>query len=371
MKTVQKLPLGAALFGAAGLMLGGLPAFAQDGIAKAAAIVAEHSEIPGFAPPGKPFDAKACMADKKMLTIPTSSSIPFNQGIVDAMQGAADEVGFDHQVWQNQGNPTQWVQGIEFAIANNFDAINLLAGIVPASLAPQIAQAKAAGIKVYASHYTDVTLDPDPNVDVSLPVSFTKVGEIIASWIVAETEGKANVLVIGSDDVLPSQPYWKSIEKTLAELCPDCKATYVNVPVPDWASKIQVSTQSALLKDPTINYILPIYDSMSQFVLPALAITGKRGIPIATFNGTPFVIDMIQNGDVTMDVGESLGWIGRSTLDAYMRDLCATGDTPTELYVPFYIFTKKNAETAGVPAELDRGYGDAYVSGYRALWGLE
>ena len=49
----------------------------------------------------------------------------------------------------------------------------------------------------------------------------------------------------------------------------------------------------ALLADPSINYILPIYDSMSQFVVPALRITGSEGsVKVASFNGTPFVLDL-------------------------------------------------------------------------------
>ncbi len=42
-----------------------------------------------------------------------------------------------------------------------------------------------------------------------------------------------------------------------------------------------------------------------------------------------------------------------------------------ELYIPFYLFDKSNAETAGVPAEFDKGFGDAYIKGYSKLWGLE
>ncbi|WP_349295805.1 substrate-binding domain-containing protein (plasmid) [Thioclava sp. 'Guangxiensis'] len=360
----------AGLLGA-GLAWSALPAHAEANLAAAEEILSAHSQKPGFEAPGKPFDAKSCMAGKSILTIPTTSSIPFNQGIVESEAQIAKEVGFKHEIWQNQGNPTQWVQGVEYAISNNFTAIDLMGGLIPASLAPQLAEARKKGIRVYASHYMDVTQEKDPNADISLPVSFTDVGKILAAYAVTETQGKANVLVIGSDDILPSQPYWTSIEKTLAELCPDCKATYVNVALADWATRIQTSTQSALLKDPSINFIIPIYDSMSQFVLPALAITGKRGMPIATFNGTPFVLDMIRNGDVKMDVGESLGWIARSSMDTYMRDLCDVGDVPANLYVPFYIFDKNNAAEAGVPATYDAGYGDAQLAGYRKLWGLE
>lgn len=363
-RRLQSLALAMAVLPAAAMADADLPA--------AEAIIAEHSQIPTFTPPGAPFDAKTCMAGKKILTIPSSSSIPFAAGITSAMADAGTELGFEVRVWQNQGQPTQYVQGIDYAIQNGYDAVELAAGIVPAGLAPQIAAAKEAGLRVYASHYTDVTLEHDASVDVSLPISFSRVGEILAAWVVRQTEGKANVMVIGSDDLLPSQPYWKAFEAKLAELCPDCSARYVNVPLPEWATRIQTTTQSTLLQDPAINYIVPLYDSMSQFVLPALAITGKRGtIPIASFNGTPFIIDMIQNGDVEMDVGESLGWIARSSLDAYMRDLCQTGDVPDELYVPFYIFDASNAANAGSPAGFDQGYGDAHVAGYRALWGLE
>ena len=345
---------------------------AEPDLATAQSIVDEHSALPTFTPPGMPFDAASCMAGKKILSIPTSSSIPFVAGIQEGMVEAAKEIGFEVRPWQNQGQPTQWVQGIEYAIANGYDAVDLMGGIDPNALAPQVAAAKEAGLKVFASHHRDVTdLKEEPGVDVSLPLSFSRVGEIIASWIVTKTGGDANVLVIGSDDVPPSQPYWKAFEAKLAELCPDCKATYYNVPVSDWATKIQTTTQSALLQDPSINYLFPIYDSMSQFMLPAKAMTGRMDLPIASFNGTPFILDMIQNGDVEMDVGESLGWIARSSLDAYMRDICEVGDVPDELYVPFYIFDASNADTAGSPAELDKGYGDAHVAGFRTLWGLE
>ena len=347
-------------------------AMAEADLATAKAVVEKHKMIPEFTPPGEPFDAKTCMAGKKILSIPVTSAIPFVAGIEEALVAAGEEVGVEIQTWQNQGNPTQWVQGVEYAVSNGFDAVGMTAGIIPSAVGPQLKAAREAGLRVYATHHADVTNDPDPAADLNLPISYTEVGQIMAAWVISETGGNANVLVIGSDDVLPSQPYWKSFEAELTKLDPDSKATYYNVTVPEWATKIQTTAQSALLSDPSINYIVPLYDSMSQFILPALAITCKRGqVPIASFNGTPFVLDLIQNGDVAMDLGESLGWIARSTLDAYMRDLCGIGEPMTELYVPFLIFDETNAETAGSPADYDQGYGDAHVGGYRALWGLE
>ena len=60
-----------------------LPAIAQDGTATAAANIATYSGIPDFVASGEAFDAKACMDDKSIFTIPASSAIPFIKTITD------------------------------------------------------------------------------------------------------------------------------------------------------------------------------------------------------------------------------------------------------------------------------------------------
>ncbi|MEQ8497914.1 MAG: sugar ABC transporter substrate-binding protein, partial [Sneathiellaceae bacterium] len=351
---------------------------AMAGTAQAAGVDDDKSMIKGFtslptafSPPNAPFDAKACVGGKKLLTIPVSSANPFTKNIATAMVEAGKEVGLEVVEWENQARPTQWVQGIDYAINNGFDAIDLLGGVNPAVLGPQIKAAKAAGLKVFTSHFYDTTQDPDPALDGASRIPFHKAGEIMANWAIAQTDGKVNAIIIGSDEIVPTAPFVEGIKKTLAANCPDCKYTYVNAPVPEWSTKIQSSVQSGLISDPTVNYILPIYDSMSQFVIPAIKITGKTGqVKVATFNGTPFVIDAIQKGEVEMDIGESLGWIARAILDNEMRHLCGQKASDM-LYVPFYLFTEANAKDAGTPADYDRGYGDMHVGGYRKLWGVE
>lgn len=181
-----------AFGGVSALMLAAtaMPAIAEADLAAAQAIIDAHKLLPTFQAPGKPFDARACMADKKILSIPASSSIPFAAGIGVGMEATAKEIGFELRVWQNQGQPTQWVQGVEYAIANGYDAVDVMAGIDPNTLAPQLKAAKDAGLKVYATHHRDVADDTvDQNTDVSLPLDYSGVGEIIAAWIVVETKG--------------------------------------------------------------------------------------------------------------------------------------------------------------------------------------
>jgi ribose transport system substrate-binding protein len=351
--------------------IGGLRAATPD-LDAAKAVIAEHSGLPTFKPPGEPFDARSCMKGKKILTIPVSSANPFTKNIATAMTTVAKQIGFTVTEWENQAQPTQWVQGMEFAINNKFDAIDMLGGVNPAVLGPQMAEAHRAGLKIFTSHLYDTIQTPDPAVDQSMAVPYHKVGELLADWVTVKTNGKVNAVIVGSDEIVPTAPFVKGITDTLAKVCgPNCKFTYVNAPVPEWSTKIKPSVQSALIADPTINYVIPIYDSMSQFVIPAITITGKKdSVKIATFNGTPFVIDAVQKGQVEMDVGESLGWIARSVLDGYMRNMCGL-KTYNELSVPFYIFDSSNAKNAGTPADYDRGYGDQHVAGYEKLWMLK
>lgn len=344
----------------------------QAGIDRAKERLAAYSQKPVFEAPGEPFDIKSCVAGKKMLAIPNSSANPFLKGIIDRMKAVGSDIGFEVAEWENQGQPSQWVQGFDFAVRDKFDVINLISGISPDTVEPQVKAASDAGVKVTTSHFYDPSFEPNPLLSSSLPVGFNEIGKILANWTTVNTDGKAKIALIVSREVPPTIPLVDGFMSELKENCPDCEVVQeINVGVAEWGTKIQTSVQSTLQANPEIDVVIPIYDSMSQFVVPALRLTGKLGkVKVATFNGTPFVLDFIQQGAVSMDIGESLDWIAYATVDANARDLCGL-PVPEKLNVPFYIFDKDNVASAGSPAQFDTGYGDAYKSGFRTLWGME
>ena len=345
------------------------PVQAQDAVAAAQADLDKYTAIPTFEPPGEAFDAKACVAGKRILQVPASSAVPFVSTIANGMAAIAKDLGIEYQIWENQGQPTQWVQGLEFGTTNKFDLIDLLAGADPRALVAQIKAARDAGAIVTASHLTGYEQDVPGGLTASIPINYKQAGKLIAEWAITKSAGKANALVLVTNEVLSTDSMMAGIKEAF-DAAPESKYTVVNVSIPDWATKIQSNVQSAVIADPTINYILPIYDGMNQFVVPALTITGASDkVKIATFNGTPFVLDMVQNGQVEMDVGENLDWIAYGMLDAQMRLLCGLPPV-TDPKIPLLIFDAKNAATAGTPAEVSKGYGDAYIAGYKALWKL-
>ena len=156
-------------------------------------------------------------------------------------------------VWENQGQPTQWVQGFDYAINNKFNLIDLLAGADPRFLEPQVKAAEAAGLKVVASHLTGYEQPFPGGVTGVVPIDYKRAGALLADWAIWKTDGKVNAIVVGINDVLSTDSMMSGIKEEFAK-CAKCKSTYVNVTIPEMATKTQTNVQAALTADQTVNY---------------------------------------------------------------------------------------------------------------------
>ena len=154
--------------------------------------------------------------------------------------------------------------------------------------------------------------------------------------------------------IVPTPSFVKGITDGLAKYCGDgCKYNYINAPVPEWATKIQPSVQSALLADPTINYIIPIYDSAcrSSSCRRCASPASTKSVKIATFNGTPFVIDVIRAATSRWTSARASAGSPARSLDGYMRHLCGLQTTRHALCAALHL-RRGNAETAGVAGRV-------------------
>ncbi|MDQ0393985.1 sugar ABC transporter substrate-binding protein [Labrys monachus] len=357
--------------GSFGLIAGSSPVMADD-LSYFEKQLEPYRAKPSFVAPGPSFDAPNCMKGKSILSIPVSSANPFTANIEKAMQAVAKDVGFKFTTWENQGQSSQWVQGMDTALNQKVSLIDLLAGSDPRVLVPQVKAAQAAKIPVIASHYNGVEQTSIVNgfADGDVPIDYFKAGSLLVDWAMVSTKGKLNALVLIASGPLSTDSMVAGINAELKH-CDGCKTKTLNYTVPDWGTRITPGVQAALLADPTINYVIVIYDSMAQFVVPAITITGSQDrVKVDAFNGTPFVLGLVQAGQVEMDIGENLDWIGHSILDSEMRRVCGL-PLVSDPKIPFLMFTKDNAKDAGTPPQLSQGYGDAYVKGFHDLWQLK
>jgi ribose transport system substrate-binding protein len=141
--------------------------------------------------------------------------------------------------WQNQGQPSQWVQGMDAAIAQKANAIVLLAGNDPAGLQPQIKAAKAKGIPTIVAHLYDEKQPSAPNVGGVVNIPYNVAGRLIADQAIVDTKGKANALVVTINQVKSTVPMVAGIKAEFAKYCNGWNLQFTDVTIGDIATKIQ------------------------------------------------------------------------------------------------------------------------------------
>ncbi len=333
--------------------------------------IQKFSSIPAFSPPGPSFDVKS-LAGKTIFNVPQTETIPFLAITIKSMANIAGQIGVKFVDYPTTGQPSQWVQGISQAIEQKANVLSLNV-VDPREVGPQIDQARKAGIPAVSQQFYDVTQASEvpANVAADRADQFTEAAKLEADWVISDTNGSADAVVVYNQEVLSSVAMVTALKSEFGTYCSACKVTYLNIPSTDWATKVQPEVAAALVQDPGVNYIIPIYDALAQFVVPAITVANKVGkVHVATFNGSPFALKMIQDADVVrMDVGEDLEWLAYANMDELLRVMAGKPPLADE-HTALRIFTKANVGETGSPPTYNSGFGTAYVDGYHKLWGL-
>lgn len=346
---------------------------AAAGLAASQAEINQYLAPPAaFTPPGTALDGKAIAAGKTIMLIPSSSTIPFNVAFDQAAKTYAEKVGFKVTEYPTTGLVDEYARGIELGINQKVAAIALTAGTDYTRVIPQIQEAQAAGIPVITSIYA-IPGDPVPAyIGGSVPLDYPFAAELEANYAIVKTNGTGDILIVGCAGCYPSPAMTQRIKDTIAKNCPACKVHEVDVPIPQWATDTQTDVQAQITADPNINWVIPHYDALSNYVVAALQTLGKVGkVGISTFNGTPSVLQLVQSGKVSMDISEDINWCGASTVDAILRVLGKVSPSSGSIdeHIPFRVFDSTNVSEAGNPPAFG-GMGTA-VNGYLALWGVQ
>jgi ribose transport system substrate-binding protein len=347
----------------------------SQGVEYAKSQIEKFKQVPQFEATGEPFDARKAAQDKTIWSIPSSSAVPFVQNIQRFEKGIAKQIGVTFKVWANQGQPAQWTQGMQSIIggSNGNDVIDLLAGINPGALEPQIKAAAKKDIPTSVSHLFDPAQPSPVEVAGRTDIPYEQAGRLLADWAIWKTGGKANALVVTVNEVPSTEPMVNGIKDEFANHCgSECKLSFANVTIAESAQKVQPEVQTALVRDPGINYVLALYDSVEVPGVVAAITAANAGnrVKVATFNGTPSILKMIADGDIVeMDVGEDIRWIAYAIMDTDLR-LLAGLDPVKDPKVGIRVFDDSNIADAGSPPKDATGYGDSYIDGYAKMWQL-
>lgn len=353
---------------AAGTSSGASGGAVADGTAEAQRIVEEYRQPPAWKGPDLPV-AVGGLKGKRVVYISVNDAIPvlkYWSGRVTAL--LQQYGGVTMNVVDAKGSVDTANKGFQQAIATKADAVVIQA--LPASLfAAQIAQAKAAGIKVVIAN-AGTPGDVSGGVDAAVSFDYVQVGKLIGDWVVADSKGRGKALVVTSDDVPASQPQAQGTVSEVKRLCPSCDVKTQDVQIPQWESSIPTLFQTTVNSDPERKYLLPLYDGQALAGLGALRTGGKGDkVAVGAFNATPGIVEQLKDAKsgLKLDIGGQNEWWAYAATDQVFRVL--SGTTPVEDYaIGLRIFDTSNADLIQGTDEYSWYASNDYSTKFPALW---
>jgi ribose transport system substrate-binding protein len=371
---------------ASGAAMAGAPSpqTVAKGIAHAKANLAKYKGEATYPAPGPAFNASSA-AGKTIEYIPIDGSIPGLVTLGGQVKVAAALAGVKVFNCDGKSSPLDWKRCVDEGVARKVGAI-ILESFAPELVTQSIQAADAAGIPVIDGNNGDptatggaATSEPDRFVkgeDARVAFEYSIGGSLIADWVIADSKGSAHVLIMATSDVANVKTLVnKGIQGEFRTYCPNCKVTRIDTPIAQWATGLGPATQAALARDPSINYVIPVYDGMSTFVDQGIKAGQANTVKVATYNGD--LGPMQQEAAhrlIYVNVGTHLPYEGWAYVDQALRLM--TGHPPVKNeFVPLRVFDRNNIKGLTLtPAGEASGlwYGSAsYKKQFPRLWGVK
>ncbi|MER6178608.1 hypothetical protein, partial [Streptosporangium sp. NPDC001681] len=151
----------------------------------------------------------------------------------------------------------------------------------------------------------------------------TFVGPTIADWVIAETDGKAEIILMRQDDNATLRLVGDSQAERLAE-CGGCLVHEVPFTAGDlFGGKLQGKATAALQKHPNADVVMVPADSAITLGVGAAVDqarkSGRDGLLLTGNEGVPSSIELIRKGTQSYAVGRPLTWTGWAAADGLNR----------------------------------------------------
>jgi ribose transport system substrate-binding protein len=287
------------------------------------------------------------------------------KGIGSGVEGAAKVAGWSFKTITYQStDPSTLAAALDQALAIKPDAVAFTSP--PYALWSQkVAEYKAAGIPLIPSFTGEVPIDDTIIANPASKEYAELNGKILGNWFIADSGAKGHVLSVSVNDFPYLAGTTDGFDSTVAA-CSGCKLTKLNVGIPDVTNgNINNIIVSALRKDPSINYVVPVDAVFAEALPSALAAAGLAGkVKVAGCCGDTTTEAGLATGDFAAITGVNGGYAGFITMDAALRHdegLPIPGNEgmlPVGLLLPGT--TEKPADSYNEPAD--------FVPQFMKLW---
>ncbi len=359
--------LGACASGGGGGATGGSDA---AGVAEATKALQAAQGVPTWQGPTASVDVSG-LKGKRVVYISISEGIPvLNYWSTTVTKLALENAGVIVEVVDGKGSIDEANKAFQQAITTKADAVFLQAWFTDV-FKTQIAEAKAAGIKVITGNSGSMETGLTGGQDAEVSFDYAEVGRLQADWMISDSKGTGKGLLVTSDDVPASQTQAVGFTDQVKKLCPGCGVTIKDVQIPQWETSIPTLFTTTLNGSPDIKYYLPIYDGQSLPGLGALRNAGAQDkVQVGSFNASNGIVQQINDptSSLKMDIGGDNTWWSYAATDTIFRVL--SGTTPIDNYkIGLRVFDQTNKDLIQGEDE-SKWYGyTGYVQEFQKLWG--
>jgi ribose transport system substrate-binding protein len=342
-----------------------------DGVAAAQAIVDANSEPATDIGPTIPLDGVPEPKTVGWLECEQPSCAAITPGI----EAAAAALGWDvvtiPATSADQGPAIQQAldQGVDF-IAHT--------GSPLATAEEQIAAAQEAGVGYYSCYSTDIP-DPENNnlyIQCGDSEGVFATGNLIANWIIADSGGTANALIVNIPDfpVLVSEA--EGAAAAYEENCPDCTLETLDTTIDSLiAGEVPAAVASRLQANPDIDYVHFTFGDLPAGVADTLEEAGLLegvkivGVDFSTQIGLPEIIAG-RHAAWTANPKPYAGWL---MVDAMARASLGMDNPEERANATLPTFIVSDAAAAQSILDLgDDGWPgpETMEDQFKALWGV-
>jgi ribose transport system substrate-binding protein len=329
-----------------------------------------------FQAPGPPLDVGDQLQGRTIYFVANGLNFPFVQNMLRGLENAAELVGMEVIAVDGAGQVSEAARLIEQGVGRGVDVI-IDEGFPSEQLSEPIRAAQEAGIPVIEFGQGTPQLPPEElrefGVTAWATFCYTCAGTQMAQYAVLDTGGQVNGLIYNVPGISVSPQMTQSITEELERLCPEtCSVEVVDAPLDQWSTLLPSQTSSTLERNPDLNYLFPLFDSMIAQIEPAIAEKGAEDrVRIISYNATLRTMQLVGGGDlVAADIGNPQEWIGWAFVDQAIRLLL--GEEPlADENIPNRLFDDTNIDTIDLEAPEATWYGADFECGYRELWGFE
>jgi ribose transport system substrate-binding protein len=351
------------------------------GVAAAKARVAELMKpTTNYAPPGPALDNVKSLSGKTVWYIPITEKVEFFQAVTGGLKTALAKAGVNLRTCSGEANPSATAACVNRAVDARAGAIVLDA--IPIAVAAQAFEAaKASDIPVLVTDQNP----PPPGVPGAVkgigddklayaPFGAQELMRGVADWIIADSNGKANVLIAELTDS-PSTQEWiqRGAVAEYKKYCPGCKTTIAKINIAS-LQLVPSKISSELLRNQDTNYIQPEFDAVAQPIQAGVQQAGfANKVKAASATGLLSGLQQVkQGGFIKADMAIDYAYQGWAIADELFRMML--GKPPVEEEIPQRLFTKQNIGSIELTPEAEatgEWFGSTeFRDMFTELWGL-